>query len=227
MRCELFDVEVERLTFFSTFTQRSLEEVTQVEIEPAAELGTRAPRAGRDRRRGDRGRRAPGRRRAAARGPLPRSAGPAARRTALVAVAAEEELEPALRDLWEDVTTSFHDADAHHLYVLPERLTRRARRAARRCCCRASPATSRTSSAPRPPTPRRARCGTPSPSWRSSSRSGYRTVVAWARRGEAERAAYNLDRIKAAFLDGRPRAARAGPDFAAAAPARGLPVARS
>ena len=38
MRCELFDVEVERLTFFSTFTQRSLEEVERVEIAPAAEL---------------------------------------------------------------------------------------------------------------------------------------------------------------------------------------------
>ena len=38
VRCELFDVEVERLTFFSTFTQRSLEEVEQVAIEPAAEL---------------------------------------------------------------------------------------------------------------------------------------------------------------------------------------------
>src|SRR4051794_8878792 len=38
VRCELFDVEVERLTFFSTFTQRSLEEVDRVEIAPAAEL---------------------------------------------------------------------------------------------------------------------------------------------------------------------------------------------
>src|SRR5256885_3764287 len=38
VRCELFDVEVERLTFFSTFTQRSLEEVERVEIAPAAEL---------------------------------------------------------------------------------------------------------------------------------------------------------------------------------------------
>jgi len=41
---------------------------------------------------------------------------------ALVAVAAEEELHPALRDYWEDVTASFHDTDAHHLYVDPERL---------------------------------------------------------------------------------------------------------
>ncbi len=39
VRCELFDVEVERLTWFSTFTQRSLEEAQRVEIAPAAELG--------------------------------------------------------------------------------------------------------------------------------------------------------------------------------------------
>src|SRR3954464_1055800 len=39
VRCELFDVEVERLTFFSTFTQRSLEEAEVVEIAPAAEIG--------------------------------------------------------------------------------------------------------------------------------------------------------------------------------------------
>ena len=39
VRCELFDIEVERLTWFSTFTQRSLEEAERVEIAPAAELG--------------------------------------------------------------------------------------------------------------------------------------------------------------------------------------------
>ena len=39
VRCELFDVEIERLTFFSTFTQRSLEEAERVEIAPAAEIG--------------------------------------------------------------------------------------------------------------------------------------------------------------------------------------------
>src|SRR3954466_9486276 len=31
VRCELFDIEVERLTFFSTFTQRSLEEAEKIE----------------------------------------------------------------------------------------------------------------------------------------------------------------------------------------------------
>src|SRR5204863_4551856 len=35
-------------------------------------------------------------------------------------------------------------------------------------------------------------------------RSGYRVVVAFERRGEAERALYNLNRVSASFLDGAP-----------------------
>ena len=46
-------------------------------------------------------------------------------------VAAEEELRPALADHWQDVTTSLHSDDAHHLYMPPEEvdaaLERRAR----------------------------------------------------------------------------------------------------
>ena len=37
-------------------------------------------------------------------------------------------------------------------------------------------------------------------------RSDYRTVVAWPRRGDGERAAYNLARLRAAWLDGAPPA---------------------
>ena len=122
MRCELFDIEVERLTFFSTFTQRSLEEAERVEIAPAAELAPEhrelAEIAAAEVRGGPR--------------PTSRSSLPVDRfggtcsslspDDALVAIAAEEELPPALADHWQDVTTSFHDADAHHLYVAPEEL---------------------------------------------------------------------------------------------------------
>ena len=38
MRVDMFDVEIESLRWFSTFTQRSLGEVEEVEIAPAAEL---------------------------------------------------------------------------------------------------------------------------------------------------------------------------------------------
>src|SRR3712207_9424578 len=41
VRCELFDLEVERLTFFSTFTQRSLEEVRSEERRVGKECRSR------------------------------------------------------------------------------------------------------------------------------------------------------------------------------------------
>src|SRR5438874_241304 len=39
---------------------------------------------------------------------------------ARVLVAAEEDVDPALDDLWQDVTAAFHDKDAHHLYASPD-----------------------------------------------------------------------------------------------------------
>ncbi len=38
VRVDMFDVEIESLRWFSTFTQRSLGDVEEVEIAPAAEL---------------------------------------------------------------------------------------------------------------------------------------------------------------------------------------------
>src|SRR5439155_24575613 len=50
---------------------------------------------------------------------------------AAVVLAGEEDVEPALADLWQDVTAAFHDDDARHLYVPPgdvvEALNERAR----------------------------------------------------------------------------------------------------
>ena len=77
VRCELFDVEVERLTWFSTFTQRSLEEAERVEIAPAAELGPEHRELA-EIAAATRGRRAPRHRRRAAGRPLPRAARPRA-----------------------------------------------------------------------------------------------------------------------------------------------------
>src|SRR4051794_11770292 len=121
VRCELFDVEVERLTFFSTFTQRSLEEADKIEIAPAAEMGPEhrelaeiAAAETEEDQRADIAEILPVDRFCDLLSLVPENA--------LVAVAAEEELQPALADLWHDVTTSFHDSDAHHLYVAPEEL---------------------------------------------------------------------------------------------------------
>ena len=132
---------------------------------------------------------------------------------ALVAVAAEEELAPALRDLWEDVTTSFHDEDAHHLYVHPDRL---AETLDRRAALRLS-----SISQDQPHEFRAQSADTAARSLREAEpeleklvRSGYRTIVAWARRGEAERARLNLARVQAGFLDGQPAPAEPGVLFA-------------
>ena len=214
VRCELFDVEVERLTFFSTFTQRSLEEVETVAIEPAAELGpehrelAEMAADSEEEDRPDVAELLPVDRFTEVLDLLPE--------TAIVAVAAEEEIEPALRDLWEDVTTSFHDADAHHLYISPDRLTAAL---GARAALRLS-----SISGDQPHQFRAQAADTSARSLRDAEpeleklvRSGYRTVVAWARQGEAERAAYNLDRIKAAFLDGKPAPHEPGLSFAAAA----------
>src|SRR3954471_22216777 len=213
VRCELCDVEVERLTFFSTFTQRSLEEVERVQLEPCAEIGPEQRELAEI---------------AAAEGegerpdvadilPVDRfcdflSLVPS---DALVAIAAEEEIDPSLADLWQDVSTSFHDQDAHHLYVSPEELKPQLDLRA---------ALSFSSLAQDQPHEFRAQGADTSaknlreaePELEKLVRSGYRTVVAWARRGEAERAAYNLARVQARFLDGKPAPHEPGVTFAAA-----------
>jgi transcription-repair coupling factor (superfamily II helicase) len=211
VRCELFDIEVERLTWFSTFTQRSLEEADGVEIAPAAELAPEERELAEIAAEADEGDR-----------PDVAEVLPVDRfrelldlvpEGALIAVAAEEELDPALRDYWEDVTASFHDEDAHHLYVPPDRLDEAlTQRAALRLSSisqdqphefRAQSADTATRS-----------LKDAEPELEKLVRSGYRTIVAWARRGEAERAAYNLARVRAEFLDGRPAPREPGVTFA-------------
>jgi transcription-repair coupling factor (superfamily II helicase) len=213
MRCELFDVEVERLTHFSTFTQRSLEEAERVEIAPAAELAPEHRELAAIAALSDAGERPdiadvlPVERFRDLLSLLPPEA--------WVALHAEEEVAASLRDHWEEVTTSFHDADAHHLYVRPEELEAALRdRAALRLSAldgdqphvfRAQGADSGARSL------REAE-----PELEKLVRSGYRTVVAWTRKGEAERAAYNLGRVRATFLDGRPAPGEPSVVFAAA-----------
>ena len=107
---------------------------------------------------------------------------------------------------------AFHDDDAHHLYVTPGRRSRAAldARARIRLSLDLRP-TSRSSSAPRPPTSRARSLKEAEPELEKLVRSGYRTVVTWPRRGEGERAAYNLARLQARWLDDdAARAARRG-----------------
>ena len=104
-------------------------------------------------------------------------------------MAAEEELRPALADHWQDVTTSLHSDDAHHLYLPPDEVERGARAAARPCRFSAV-------SADQPHQFRAQAADTAArtiheaePELEKLVRSGYVAVVAWdrARRGRARR----------------------------------------
>ena len=199
VRIELFGDEVESMRWFSTFTQRSLGDAEKVELAPAAELDAEhrelAELAAMEA--------------AEKEEPLanlaevlplehfraPLDLVPAA---AAVVLAAAEEIEPALRDHWEDATTAMHADDARHLYVdVAAPLDGRA-------------ALSLTTAGEDDEDAfRAARAESPARSVKEAEgeleklvRSGYRTVVAFDARGEAERARYGLDRLDARILEG-------------------------
>jgi transcription-repair coupling factor (superfamily II helicase) len=205
VRVDMFDIEIESLRWFSTFTQRSLGDVEQVEIAPAAELAPEHRELAEI---------------AAASGALHADGeGKESRldvaellpvdrfrvlldlvgESTQVIIAAEEELAPALSDHWGDVCAAFHDEDAHHLYVKPEEVQAalavraRVRLSAiagdQELQLRAQSADSAARS-----------LAEAEPELERLLRSGYRTIVAFPRRGEGERVSYNLGRLKAQWL---------------------------
>jgi transcription-repair coupling factor (superfamily II helicase) len=208
VRVDMFDVEIESLRWFSTFTQRSLGEAEAVEIAPAAELAAEhrelaeiaaEQMPARAFSAGD----AEGSERPDIAELLPVERFGAlldlvGERTELM-VAAEEELAPALSDHWSDVCAAFGDEDAHHLYVSPEaiaatlqsrtRIWLSALAAGQEIELRAQSADTAARS-----------LAEAEPELEKLVRSGYRTVVAFPRRGEGERAAFNLGRLKATWL---------------------------
>jgi transcription-repair coupling factor (superfamily II helicase) len=199
VRIELFGDEVESMRWFSTFTQRSLGDAKRVELAPAAELDAEhreiAALAAMEAE--EEGREAPSLAEAL---PLEHFGPPLdlVPEQAAVILAAAEEIEPALRDHWDDATTAMHADDARHLYVdVAEPLTARASLAFR------------TASDDDESAFRAARAESPARSVKEAEaelekqvRSGYRTVVAFDDRGEAERARYGLDRLDATLLEG-------------------------
>jgi transcription-repair coupling factor (superfamily II helicase) len=226
VRVDMFDIEIESLRWFSTFTQRSLGDVEEVEIAPAAELAPEHRELAEI---------------AAASGAFTTDDGegrpdiaellPVERFGALldlidgadigkpsvdesgvagtgtgragtqVIVAAEEELVPALTDHWSDVCAAFADDDAHHLYVSPQEV--QASVAARTRIWLSSMSSGQEIELRASAADTAARSlAEAEPELEKLVRSGYRTVVAFPRRGEGERAAYNLGRLKADWLDG-------------------------
>ncbi|CAB4933643.1 unannotated protein [freshwater metagenome] len=198
VRVDLFDIEIESIRRFSTFTQRSLGDVERVEVAPAAELsaehrelaGIAALSAADERP--DIAELLPTDRFHALLDLIPEDA--------QVLIASDEEIAPALTDHWHDVCAAFHDDDAHQLYVPPQEI---AAALDRRCRIRLS---SLASDQPLEFRAQAADVGARSmaqaePALEQQVRSGYRTVVTFARRGEGERAAYNLARLRAPWLD--------------------------
>jgi transcription-repair coupling factor (superfamily II helicase) len=196
VRVDLFDIEVESLRWFSTFTQRSLGETDAVEIAPAAELAEEHRELAEIAALED----AADRPDVAQLLPVDRFHAflDLAPQDAAVLLAAEEEVGPALADHWQDVCAAFHDKDAHHLYVKPEAITAALDERARVRLSSISadqPFEFRAQSADLAARSLKEA----EPELEKLIRSEYRTVVAWARRGDGERAAYNLARVRASW----------------------------
>ena len=199
VRVELFGDEVESMRWFSTFTQRSLGDAEEVELAPAAELDAEhrelAELAAMEA--AEKGEAALS---AAEALPLERFGAPLdliPEATAVV-LTATEEIEPALRDHWEDATTAMHADDARHLYV--DVSTPLAERAVLSLGA-AGEDDDEAFRASRAESPARS-VKEAEGELEKQIRSGYRTVVAFDSRGEAERARYGLDRLDARLLEG-------------------------
>ena len=198
VRIDLFDIEVESIRFFSTFTQRSLGETEAIEIAPAAELAPEHRELAEIAALED----AEDRPDVAELLPVDRfQAFLDLAADAAILIAAEEDVAPALADHWQDVCAAFHDDDAHHLYVKPDAI-------AAALDARASVRLSSISADQ--PIEFRAQAADlaarslkeAEPELEKLVRSDYRTVVTWSRRGDGERAAYNLARLRASWDGG-------------------------
>ncbi len=199
VRVDLFGDEIESLRWFSTFTQRSLGDAELVEVAPAAELAEEhrelAEIAALEKEE-DR--------------PDIAELLPVedfhpflelAPLEASIVIAGEEDVTPALHDQWQDVSTVFHDQDPRHVYADPEEIGG----------ALAARARIRLSSIDQDqPFSFRAQAADiqargikeAEPELEKLARSGYQTVVAFPRRGEGERFAYNLGRLDVSWLDG-------------------------
>ena len=209
-RLELFGDEIESIRWFSTFTQRSLGDAESIELDPAAELALEHrelaeltveehARPGASPPGADAERSIP-----AVADVLPvesfRAPLDLIGAETTIVLADAEQIEPALRDHWEDVTTAMHDADASRLYVdVVDPLAERARITFRKPddeeegAFRAQVPVSAARS-----------IGEAEAQLQKELASGYRVVVTFISKGEAERTRYNLNRIDAQFADGPP-----------------------
>ena len=204
-RIDFFGDEVESMRWFSTFTQRSLGQAETLNIAPAAELDVEHRELAELEiaealENGDQ----PD---LATVLPIDHFKAPLdlIPEQAVVILAAEEEIEPALKDHWEDATTAMHADDARHLYEdVAGPLAERAAFVLQR------PVDADESGSSDPERPMRAFLAeTPAKNIKEAEteltklvNSGYRAVVAFDSKGEAERTRYGMDRIDAKILEG-------------------------
>jgi len=203
-RIDFFGDEVESMRWFSTFTQRSLGQAVTLNIAPAAELDVEHRELAELEiaealENGDQ----PD---LATVLPIDHFKAPLdlIPEQAVVILAAEEEIEPALKDHWEDATTAMHADDARHLYEdVAGPLAERAAFVLQR------PVDADESGSSDPERPMRAFLAeTPAKNIKEAEteltklvNSGYRAVVAFDSKGEAERTRYGMDRIDAKILE--------------------------
>jgi transcription-repair coupling factor (superfamily II helicase) len=206
VRVDLFGDEIESLRWFSTFTQRSLGDAELVEVAPAAELAPEHRELAEIAALEDESERPD----IAELLPVENFHPFLELVDASVLIAGDEELAPALADHWQDVTAAFHDEDAHHLYVAPDEIIAAL---GRRVRIRLSSIDQDQRFAFRAQAANVAARGLKEaePELEKLARSGYRTVLTFARRGEGERFAYNLGRLKVRWLgEGEDSAPQAG-----------------
>jgi len=197
VRVDCFDIEIESIREFSIFTQRSLREVDEVLVAPAAELSAEHREAAEIATLVD----AEDRPDVAELLPVDRFVAPLdlVGPQAMVIVAAEEEIAPALSDHWQDVCASIHDDDAHHLYLAPQEVTSAI--TGRAAGSFSSLASGQEIELHAQSTDFASRSmAAAEPELETLVRGGYRTVVSFGHRGEGERAAYNLARLSPAWL---------------------------
>ena len=204
VRVELFDIEIESLRRFSTFTQRSLEELERIAIEPATELAAehraRAEDAlaAHDDEDGE---------------AIPKDIAellPIEQFHAFLdlvgedrwlAVAGRDEVSATLEELETEIEAAYGDPSGHGLYVQPDTLVQQLAQSAHLQIENvAVPAGGPELRAERPASMARSFDGA-EVELEKLLRSGYRVVVAWNRQSELERAQYNLARIKPAPVD--------------------------
>jgi transcription-repair coupling factor (superfamily II helicase) len=201
VRVDMFDIEVESLRQFSTYTQRSLGELERVELAPAAELAPEHREMAEIAAIADEDERPD----IAELLPLDKFTDllDLVPKDAEVLVAAEEEVAPALADHWQDVCAAFHDEHAHSLYVAPDDIRDALdRRGSVRLSALVGDQPIQLHAQSADLAARSLKEA--EPRLEELVRSGYRTVVTWPRHGEGERAAYNLARVRAEWMDGQP-----------------------